>query len=157
MKHAKKLFQAGPAAILLLAGTAGVAAAADVIAARQEHYKDLGRAFKAINDQLRSSTPDVAVIKANAPAITRIGQQQNRENWFPAGTQAGLGLETAAGTAIWKNPADFSTKRADFAKASAGYAATAASGDLEAIKAATGAVGKTCKACHETYRDEGKS
>ncbi|MDE8530024.1 hypothetical protein PCJ27_28530, partial [Klebsiella pneumoniae] len=38
----------------------------DVIAARQAHYKDIGRAFKTINDQLKTATPDLAVIQANA-------------------------------------------------------------------------------------------
>jgi cytochrome c556 len=149
-----------PATLLMLAGTATVVAAsspAEVITARQAHYKDLGKAFKAINEQLKSPTPDLAVIQANAPTVTQLGQQQNRETWFPAGTQAGQGLQTEANAAIWKDPADFNVKRADFAKASADYADIAAKGDLAAIQAATAAVGKTCKGCHETYRDKDKS
>ena len=50
---------------------------------------------------------------------------------------------------------------ADFAKgwtamgdASAKLQAAAASGDAEAIKAAAGEVGKTCKGCHDTFRKE---
>ncbi|MBP2275919.1 MULTISPECIES: c-type cytochrome [Sphingomonas] len=147
-----------PALALALAGTAALAAtASDVIAARQAHYKDIGRAFKGINDQLKSATPDLAVIKANAAIVTSLGQQQNKENWFPAGTQSGQGLQTAAKPAIWQNPADFTAKRADFAKASSPYAAIAAKGNIDAIKAATADVGKTCKGCHETYRDQDKS
>lgn len=149
-----------PAALAIAAGATGVFAAtsaSDVIAARQAHYKDLGKAFKAINDQLKTPAPDLTVIKANAPTVTALGQQQYRETWFPAGTQAGQGLQTAANAAIWKNPADFDAKRADFAKASSTYADIAAGGDLEAIKAATAEVGKTCKGCHETYRDKDKS
>lgn len=153
----KLVKQALPALAIMLAGTAAIAGASDVIAARQAHYKDIGKAFKAINDQLKSATPDLAVIKANAPVVARLGQQQNKENWFPAGTQAGQGLQTAAKPAIWQNLADFNARRGDFAKASAGYGAIAAKGDLEAIKAATANVGKTCKGCHETYRDQDKS
>lgn len=146
------------AALIAFAGTAAIGAAAnDVIAARQGHYKELGKAFKAINDQLKSSTPDIAVIKANAPTVTKIGKQQHHENWFPAGTQSGQGLQTSASAAIWKNQSDFNAKRADFAKASASFAGIAAKGDLEAIKASVGAIGKTCKACHETYREQDKS
>jgi cytochrome c556 len=150
-----------PAAMLvLLAGTTGIAAAtapADIIAARQAHYKDLGKAFKAINDQLKLPAPDLAIIKANGPTVTQLGQLQFHETWFVAGTQAGQGLATAANAAIWNDPADFDAKRADLARATAGYADIAAQGDLEAIKAATAAVGKTCKACHDTYRDKDKS
>lgn len=154
----QRLTRTLPAAVLMLAGSAAIAATAgQVIAARQGHYKELGKAFKAINDELKAPTPDLAVVKANAQTVTRLGQQQNRQNWFPAKTGSGQGLQTAAGAAIWSNPADFKAKRADFAKASAGYAAIAAKGDVEAIKAATGAVGKTCKGCHETYRDRDKS
>ncbi len=147
-----------PMLVMMVAGTAAIAgAASDVIAVRQAHYKDIGKAFKAINDTLKTGTPDLAVIKANAPVVTRLGQQQNKENWFPAGTQAGQGLQTAAKAAIWQNLADFNAKRTDFANASSTYAAIAAKGDLEAIKAATANVGKTCKGCHETYRDQDKS
>lgn len=154
----KRLTQILPALATVLVGTAAIAAtASDVIAARQAHYKDIGRAFKTINDQLKTASPDLAVIQANAAIVTRLGQQQNKENWFPAGTQSGQGLQTAAKPAIWQNPADFTAKRADFAKASATYAAIAAKGDLEAIRTATANVGKTCKGCHETYRDQDKS
>lgn len=154
----KHLTHIVPSVALMLVGTAAIAAtASEVIAARQAHYKDIGRAFKGINDQLKSTTPDLAVIKTNAAIVTRLGQQQNKENWFPAGSQAGQGLQTAAKAAIWQNTADFAAKRADFAKASSLYAAIAAKGDLAAIKAATADIGKTCKGCHETYRDQDKS
>jgi len=63
----------------------------------------------------------------------------------------------AANAAIWKDTADFDAKRADLARASAGYGDIAAQGDLEAIKAATPAIGKTCKTCHDTYRDKDQS
>lgn len=136
-----------PAAVMLVAGSATFAAAAsDAIAARQAHYKELGKAFKLINDQLKSSAPDLAVIRPNAATVTRLARQQNSEIWFPAGTQAGQGLQTAAKPAIWANGADFNAKRAALAKASANYAAVAGKGDIEAIKAATAAVGQTCKA-----------
>ena len=157
LKHSR-LTRALPATLLLLAGSAAIAGANnDVVVARQTHYRELGKAFKAINDQLRASTPDLAVISANAPVVARLAQQQNRENWFLAGTQAGQGLQTAANASIWKNPTDFNAKRADFAKAAAGYAAIVAKGDLDAIKAATGAVGKNCKGCHDSYRDQDRS
>lgn len=154
----RRWMQVLPAATLVLGGSAAVAATVgEVIAARQAQYKELGKAFKTINDQLKSSTPDLAAIKASAQIVTRIGQQQNRQNWFPAKTQAGQGLQTAANAAIWGNADDFKARRADFAKASAGYAAIAGKGDIEAIKTATGGVGKTCKGCHDTYRDRDKS
>ncbi len=154
----KRITQALPILMMMLAGSAAIAGAAnDVIVARQAHYKDLGKAFKAINDQLKLSAPDLAVIKANASIVTKLGQQQKRENWFPANTGAGQGLQTAANGAIWKNIADFNAKRSDFANASARYAGTAAKGNLDAIKAATANVGKTCKGCHENFRDQDKS
>lgn len=154
----KRLTQILPALAMVMGGTAALAATAgEVIAARQAHYKDLGKSFKAINDQLKAATPDLAVIKAEAAVVTRLGQQQNKENWFPAGTQSGQGLQTAAKAVIWQNFADFGTKRTAFAKASSAYAAIAAKGDIEAIKAATANVGGTCKGCHETYRDQDKS
>lgn len=154
----KQFVQLLPVAIMALGGTAAIAVAAkDAITARQGHYHDLGKSFKAINDQLKTSSPDLAAIKADAVIVARIGQQQNREIWFPAGTQAGQGLQTAANALIWKNGADFNAKRADLAKASANFAAVAAQGDITAIRSATTAVGLTCKGCHEVYRDQDKS
>lgn len=154
----QRLTQSLPALVMLLAGTAAVAGGVnDVVAARQAHYREIGKAFKAINDQLKSGSPDLAVIRANAPVVERLARQQGKENWFPAGSQAGQGLQTSAKPAIWQNRADFAAKRADFARAAAGYAATAAKGDIAAIGAATATIGKTCKGCHESYRDQDRS
>lgn len=154
----KRLTRGLPTIIMLLAGTAAVAGGInDVIATRQAHYREIGKAFKAINDQLKSGSPDLAVIRANAPVVERLARQQGKENWFPAGSQAGQGLQTSAKPAIWQNRADFEAKRADFLRAAAGYTAITGRGDVAAIGAATATIGKTCKGCHESYRDQDRS
>ncbi|HWK36046.1 cytochrome c [Sphingomonas sp.] len=156
--RSKHLTRTLPVAVMILSGSAAIAAtASQVIAARQARYTDLGKSFKAINDQLKAGTPDLAVIRANATTVARLAQLQHRQTWFPAGTQAGQGLKTAAKPAIWQNAADFTAKRTAFANAAASYGAIAAKGDINAIKAATASVGQTCKSCHESYRDRDKS
>jgi cytochrome c556 len=69
---------------------------------------------------------------------------------FPEGSDQG---ETAARTDIWMNWGDFQAKLEELRKQSQTLAEVAASGDLEKIKPAFGALGGACKGCHEAYKD----
>src|SRR5438067_7865379 len=77
------------AALSLCAG--GLAAApvlaenaADVARTRHDSYRDIGAAFKNINDQLKSGSPQLYVIQLSARQIRNYSQQQF--SWFPAGS-----------------------------------------------------------------------
>ena len=71
---------------------------------------------------------------------------------FPEGSDEGE--DTSARMDIWMNWEDFEAKFADLKKASQELAQTAAgSGGLEAIGPKFGAVGKTCKGCHDAFKD----
>ncbi len=61
--------------------------------------------------------------------------------------------ETDAKPDIWMDWEDFENKLGDLRKASVQLAATAASGDREAIGKQFGATGKTCKGCHKPYKN----
>lgn len=69
---------------------------------------------------------------------------------FVAGTYAS---KTAALPIIEKDYKTFSDMMANFEKASAALAVAAKSGDLAQIRPAFGEVGKTCKSCHDKFRD----
>jgi cytochrome c556 len=70
---------------------------------------------------------------------------------FAAGTDALPGSKTKAEAFT---SADFAKGAAAMADESAKLAAAVKAGDAAAMKAQVGAVGKTCKACHENFRKE---
>lgn len=70
---------------------------------------------------------------------------------FPPGSDQGD--DTEAKPEIWKDWDGFAAKYQDFKKATAELAA-AAGGDLEAVKPKFAAVGKACKSCHESFRQD---
>ena len=70
---------------------------------------------------------------------------------FPEGSGQG---ETEALPAIWENPDDFNTARLNAEQAFAALRDAVASGDSKAVVGAFAAAGKSCKGCHEDYREE---
>ncbi|QJU58960.1 cytochrome c [Sphingomonas sp. AP4-R1] len=133
-----------------LASFSVAAAPADVITARQQGYKQIGRAFKAIGDSLKA-TPDVALIRTNAAVIAQ--QAPKITSWFPAGTGKEAGVKTGALPAIWSQRAEFDADAKKFADAAKAFNGVAAKGNVDEIKTAAGALGQTCKGCHTTFRE----
>ena len=63
------------------------------------------------------------------------------------------GDDTSARIDIWMDWEGFTEKYEALKKASSELAETASGGDLEAIKPKFGALGKTCKSCHDAFKD----
>jgi len=119
---------------------------------RHEGMEKIGKATKTIKQSLESSSPDLAAIKSSAATIAELAQKSS--GWFPAGTGKDVLPKTRALPAIWEKPEDFAAKDRDLAQAAAALKAAADSGDLDAIKSRFADLGKTCKACHDSYRAE---
>ena len=142
----------------ILLGLAGLALALPVsaatpeatIKARQGNFKAIGKAFKAINDTLKSDAPDLAAVRAEAAAIQRLSGKL--PGWFPKGTGKSSGVKTEAGPAIWAKPKEFRAAAARLNAASRALGAAAAGGDLGEVRPAAGALGAACKGCHEQFR-----
>jgi cytochrome c556 len=134
----------------VLAAVSVAAAPADVITARQKNYKQIGKAFKAISDNLKTA-PDVKLIQANAPVIANLAPKVS--TWFPAGTGKEAGVKTAALPAIWSQRAEFDADAKKFAEAAAAFDGVVKKGNIDEIKVSAGALGKTCKGCHDTFRE----
>jgi cytochrome c556 len=121
------------------------------IKSRQDKFRDMGGAFKAIDDELKKRNPDWEnAILPNAQTV------QSRSSylltWFPKGSGPESGVKTYALPAIWQKPDDF-TKIGKAAQAEAAKLnQIAASKDPTALKAQVTALGKACKACHDSYR-----
>ncbi|MEZ5946571.1 MAG: cytochrome c [Hyphomonas sp.] len=126
--------------------------AKEQIETRQAQLKKMGKAFKAMNDEMKAETPDVAALQAAAAALKL--ESGGIEDWFPAGTGPDSGVKTEALAAIWENPADFAEKLSDFRAASDSLAEVAPGGDLAAIGDAMRVTGMSCKSCHDTYRED---
>lgn len=70
---------------------------------------------------------------------------------FPKGSDFG---ETEALPAVWEKPDDFAKAVKMFQDAAANLNSAAMSGDMAATGAAFGGLGKTCKNCHENFREK---
>jgi cytochrome c556 len=73
---------------------------------------------------------------------------------FPPGTETGKGWhDTSAKADLFANPAKAAQRSADFAKEANELLRVASSGDAAAVKTQFGNLQKTCKSCHDDFRN----
>jgi cytochrome c556 len=125
-----------------------VHAADDSLKVRKEGFEATKKSFVAIKKLLEDGG-DLSTAAASAQSINAFAKQVPA--LFPAGSDKG---ETKAKAAIWSNEADFAGKAQAFEAESAKLVQAVASGDKAAVQKQFGAVGGTCKGCHDTYRSE---
>lgn len=118
---------------------------------RHENYEKIGDAMKVVGRELKGDNPDLAQVRANADVIAALAPQV--KTWFPQGTGPDVG-KTDAKAEIWQKPDDFAAKAKDFEAAAAAFKTAAQGNDVAAIRAAQGNLGKSCKACHDLYREK---
>jgi cytochrome c556 len=118
---------------------------------RHEGMEEIGDAMKLITRELRGDTPDLAKVREGAATINRLAPEVS--GWFPPGSGPEID-ETEAKAEIWQKPEDFAAKRNAFQQSAQAFNAAAQGNDVAAIRAAHAELGKTCKACHDLYREE---
>jgi cytochrome c556 len=130
---------------LAVGGAAVAVIAADAFQDRHMAMETVGDSAKPLFDMARKSAPfDAAVVNAKATAIA--DHLKKAATLFPAGSGGG---ESRAKPEIWTDAGGFEKAMKD------GQAAAAA---LQGVKdeasfgPAIGALGASCKACHEKYR-----
>lgn len=128
--------------------------AAAILKVRHDNFEEMGDAFKPIGDTLKSDAPDVALILANAEIIS--ANLQKISGHFPAGTAREDGYDTEALAVIWQQPEEFSAATDNAIAAGAGLVEAAKLVELSEIRTAVGALGNSCKDCHETFRADDK-
>lgn len=138
--------------IALSAAVPAVAAGADPYKARVDSYRELGAAFKNVNDELRKPAPQVFIIQMSGRQIRSTAQAQY--GFFPAGSGPRAGIKTAAKPEIWTQPAQFKAAQDAFNVQAQAFARVAQSGDVATIKVQTKALGQTCAVCHKAFRTE---
>ena len=118
---------------------------------RHEGMEAIGKANKAMRDELQKDSPQLSVVEASATKIANLAREAS--NWFHKGTGPEAG-NTGAKPEIWQNPQDFSTKLAAFQSNARAFDDAAKTNDLGQIKARLGPLGDSCKACHDKYRSK---
>lgn len=126
------------------------AAPADIIAARQDNFKQMGSGMKAIGEQLKSPAPGIEAIKAGAIVIDQAAGKV--DGYFPQGSGPESGVKTGALPAIWDKRDEFRSDAARLVTASAALRAAVDTGNLDQVKLQFAAVGTSCKECHDNFR-----
>ena len=120
-----------------------------IMEARHEGMEEIGDAMKPLSAALKSDSPDLAIVRTHGATMARLAPEVT--GWFPPGTGPDAG-KTDAKAEIWQKPEDFAAKRQSFQQAAQAFNTAAQGNDVAAIKAAHGNLGKSCKACHDSYR-----
>ena len=122
----------------------------DAIKYRKASFTLLAAHFGRLNQMAQGKIPfDAKVAAENADVVSAVAKLP----WtaFGEGTDKG---ETRAKPEIWKESAKFKEaidkNQAELAK----VVAAAKSGSLDALKAAVGPAGSSCKACHDNFRKD---
>ncbi|MBO9645665.1 MAG: cytochrome c [Pseudacidovorax sp.] len=119
----------------------------DAIKYRQATLKEMQQNFKRVADMASGRADfDAKVAESSAARAAELIKQP----WagFGPGTEGGK-----ASPAIWKEQDKFKAAAGKAEGEVAKLTAAAKTGNLDAIKAAIGPAGASCKACHDSFRE----
>jgi len=153
----KRLFPSMLMAAAALAGFATALPAAaqfakpeDAIKYRKAAFTVMARHFGVVAGMAGGRIPfDAKVAADNAEIATMMSKLPYAG--FVDGTDKG---DTKAEPKIWTERDKFNAAATKMQEEMAKLNVTAKAGNLDAIKAAVGETGKSCKGCHDTYRKE---
>ena len=120
----------------------------DAIEYRQGALAVMGNHFGRIGAMVNGKVPfDAKAAQANADLVATL----SRLPWsaFIEGSDKG---DTNARPEVWSQPDKFKAASQRLVEATARLAEAAKSGQPDALKAAYGAAGDTCKSCHDDFR-----
>jgi cytochrome c556 len=121
------------------------------IEARKASYKEIGGAFKTISDEIKSGAPD---INSLAPAAREVlSRARGQLPWFPPGSGPDSGVKTRAKPEVWKDFAAFTEAHEHFVAAAESMVSAVDSNDTAALAERHQTLGKTCKGCHDSFRE----
>ncbi|MFN0186075.1 MAG: c-type cytochrome [Aquabacterium sp.] len=123
----------------------------DAIKYRQSAFTVMANHFGRVAGMAQGRIPfDAAAAQANMVIVSDLAKLPFTA--FGEGTDKGM--PNRAKPEIWKEAAKFKAAADKMAGEVDKLNAAAKTGNLDAIKAAVGAVGGTCKACHDDFRAE---
>lgn len=122
--------------------------AEDSIKYRKAVFAVMGQHFSQIGAMANGRVPfDVQKAKADAALVVSLSQLP----WVAFGDDTDMG-DTKAKPEIWKEKAKFKAAADKAMGELSKLDAAAKTGNIDQIKAAFGAAGQSCKACHDAYR-----
>ena len=122
----------------------------DAVKYRKAALTVMSNHFGRIGAMANGRAPFDAKVAAESAEIVETMSKLPWEG-FVVGTDKG---ETRALPAIWTEQAKFKERSDKLQTETAKLNAAAKTGNLDAIKTAFGAVGQSCKACHDAYRKD---
>ena len=131
-------------------GSAAATDIAQLMHDRHERYEEIGDSNKAIANTLKSGAPSIETIRRHADVIA--GYAPQVVSWFPSGSGPETGRRTRAKAEIWTDFDTFRQRAQAFEAEAARFQSAARSGDIAAIRASHGELGKTCRNCHDRFR-----
>lgn len=137
--------------LLSLGAFAAAPEITDAIKSRKANYKEIGGAFKTINDEVKTGSPLIDTIQPLAKEILKRGSMQM--NFFPAGSGPESGEKTHAKAQIWAEQDNFRKLHQDFIHAAEQLNSAIDAHDNAAIASAQKSLGMACKSCHDRYRE----
>ena len=124
-------------------------AAEKAIRTRQSAYYLMSQQMARINATLKGESAfDRASLAISADAVDLISRIV--VDYYPAGSDQG---STKAKPEIWTEAPRFKQLAQALQSESANLKLAVKGGDLDAIRTAYGATSKSCKACHDSYKD----
>lgn len=144
-----------------LALTAAIAATASIagshaakssnpdVAARHEMMGLVGHNIGILGSTAKGEIPfNATLVNAAATSLNVLATVDPTTMWTP-GTEQGAADLSRAKAEIWSDPDGFAKKFKDMEMAAATLMEAT---DLDSLRAGMGALGGSCKGCHETYR-----
>lgn len=123
----------------------------DAIKYRQGAFTVMASHFGRVAAMAQGKAPfDAKLAAENAQIVATL----SRLPFTAFGEGTDKGLSNRAKPEIWKEQAKFKAAADKMATEVAKLDTAAKSGSLDAIKAAVGGVGSSCKACHDDFRAE---
>ena len=124
----------------------------DAVEARQGYYQVVKHNAGMLFGMAKGDVAyDAATASAHAQNLSALSKLDTGSMWPQGSDKASLPGKTRALPVIWETFPAIMDKQADFVKASETLAANAGNG-FDALRADVGALGASCKGCHDTYR-----
>ncbi|MDH5749018.1 MAG: cytochrome c [Rhodospirillales bacterium] len=153
MTSIRFFFLSGFVAALFVLAPVGPASADEEgeINYRKSVMKAISGHMGAMANIIKGKTVNKGDLKSHADAMAGLSNMAG--NVFPKGSDFG---ETGTKAAVWQKPEEFKSAMTSFQSAADGMAKAVSGGDMKAIGGAFGNLGKSCKNCHDTFREKKK-
>ena len=138
-------------ALSLIAAPALAGPKEDAVSERQAYFKQLGGNMGPLAKMLKGDY-DATTAQQHADALADLTTNDISSLFMEGTSNADMPGATKALPAIWKDMDGFAAKYKALASAAANLKVEAGKGKTE-LAAAFGAVGASCKSCHDAFRD----